>query len=620
MRSPRPQKCLLSTAAGLALAAAASSAFAQQPPLALDRFDPAPAGDRMFGVQSPFAAGSMTPHAMLLADYGHNPLVLRTTPNDVRAGSVVANQLFFHLDGGMSLWNRLNVNVDVPVALFQSGDNPTAGGQSFASPSKAQFGDLRLGARVRIWGEYFDPFQIAIGGYLWVPTGTSSPGSFVSNGQVRGLPQLILGGRTDRLVWSAAAGPDIRGAQTFRGVDVPGAHTSGGTEQGAMLKWGAGIGVLLLDDRRLQLGPEVSGAVTFRDPQRHTTNAEILLDLRYRVIDDMEIGAGVGPGLTSGIGTPDVRAVLMATFTPEQKKRDKDRDGDGIPDSADACPDEKGERSEDPKKNGCPKPKDRDGDGIPDAADACPDEPGVADPDPQKNGCPPPKDRDGDGILDAADACPDEKGVADPDPRKNGCPPPKDRDGDGIPDAADACPDEPGVADPDPKKNGCPPPKDRDGDGILDDVDACPDEKGVADPDPRRNGCSPSARVSMSDTEIFILEQVQFDTNKATIKKVSDPLLDEVAGVLRGHPDILRIEVQGHTDNRGTRTVNLALSQARAEAVVRALVKRGIAPGRLTAKGYGQSVPLVANVTDHARAKNRRVQFKILEKKPRAAP
>ncbi len=171
-----------------------------------------------------------------------------------------------------------------------------------------------------------------------------------------------------------------------------------------------------------------------------------------------------------------------------------------------------------------------------------------------------------------------------------------------------------GVRTDDPKTNGCPPPpKDTDGDGITDDLDACPNEKGPPDPDPKKNGCPRSVRVT--DKEIFILEQVQFDTAKATIKKVSDRLLDEVAGVLKEHPEIKKIEVQGHTDNRGVRLQNKLLSQQRADAVMKAMIKRGIAPSRLTAKGYGQDVPVADNTTDEGRQKNRRVQFTILEKK-----
>src|SRR6185369_13239806 len=133
-----------------------------------------------------------------------------------------------------------------------------------------------------------------------------------------------------------------------------------------------------------------------------------------------------------------------------------------------------------------------------------------------------------------------------------------DRDGDGIPDAEDACPDVKGVRDADPKKNGCPPRVDTDGDTIFDDEDACPNEKGPRTDDPKTNGCPQKVRVT--EKEIFILEQVQFDTDKATIKKVSDHLLDEVAGVLKEHPELTKLEVQGHTDDRGARAHNKDLS------------------------------------------------------------
>jgi OmpA-OmpF porin, OOP family len=484
----------------------------------------------MFGVPSPYAAGELTPHVMLLGDYANNPLVLHRVPNDTKAGGVVKNQLYLNLDVGLSLWNRLNLDVDVPVALYQNGGNPQPAGQTFATPSATQFGDLRLGARLRLFGEYHDPFQIAVGGYVWLPTANKN--SYVGTGDVRGLPQLILGGRgAERVVWSAAAGPELQGKSTFAGI-----------QQGSMFRWGAGLGFLLGSDRHLQIGPEASGDLVLRDIQKRTTNAEVLLDLRYRLVDDVELAAGAGPGLTSGVGTPDFRAVLSLAYTPEQKLDN---------------------------------------------------------------------DRDHDGILDDVDACPDVKGVADEDPKKNGCPPPKDRDGDGIVDDVDACPDVKGIADPDPKKNGCPLPTDTDKDGIIDDLDACPTEKGPRNEDPKKNGCPV---VHVTNNEIIILEQVQFDTNQATIKKVSDDLLDQVAAVLTSHDEITQVEVQGHTDSRGAPAHNKQLSQARAQAVVKALVKRGIAKERLTAKGYGQEVPIAENDTDAGRQMNRRVQFSITQK------
>jgi outer membrane protein OmpA-like peptidoglycan-associated protein len=228
---------------------------------------------------------------------------------------------------------------------------------------------------------------------------------------------------------------------------------------------------------------------------------------------------------------------------------------------------------------------------------------------PKINGCPP--DRDNDEIPDHLDACPDQIGLPDPDPKRNGCPPLADRDGDKIPDAVDACPDAAGQPNANPKLNGCP--GDRDGDGIYDDKDACPDEKGPPDPDPAKNGCPKDVRVT--EGQIVILQQVEFDTGKATIRTVSNGLLDTVANVLKEHHEILKVEVQGHTDNRGSSEANVALSQARAEAVVTALAKRGVDRARMTAKGYGPTRPIMANVTTVGRQKNRRVEFHILERR-----
>ncbi|WP_437813562.1 OmpA family protein [Sorangium sp. So ce1078] len=597
-------------AAVLAAAAWAAPASAQEAGpargLALNRFNPAPAGDRMFSVSSPYAAspqqdGSPTLHLALLGDYAHNPLVLTRVGTDDHLGAIVGHQLFLHLNASLSLWDRLHINVDAPLAVLQEGDSPAAEGLSFASPSGAQFGDLRVGLRLRLVGEYFDPFQLAVGGFVWFPTG-GGEGSFVGEDSVRGMPQLIAGGRIPGFVWSAAAGVDLRPAQTFAQV-----------RQGLMFNGGAGVGLLLLPEEQLQIGPEVTVSTVLEEPEARNTNVEALLGVRYRFapsVRDFEIGVAAGPGFTSGIGTPDFRAVAMLAYSPEVRRVDPDRDKDGIPNEQDACPDVPGVGDPDPKKNGCP-PSDRDEDGILDRVDACPDTAGIANDDPKKHGCPPPGDRDKDGITDDVDACPEEAGPSNEDPKKHGCPPPPDKDGDGVIDAEDACPDIPGLRTSDPATNGCP--GDRDGDTVRDDKDACPDERGKPDPDPAKNGCPVAVRVT--EQEIVILQQVQFDTGKATIKKASDELLDEVAGVLKEHPEITKIEVQGHTDPRGGRAYNIKLSQARAESVTKALVQRGVEADRLASKGYGPDVPIAENDTDEGRQKNRRVQFKILEKK-----
>ena len=571
-------------------------------PLALNRFEPAFAGDRHFGVPSAFTPGHPGLHFAILGDYAHDPLVLRRESDDESLGSIVRNQLFMHLNATLSLWERVSFNINAPIALFQNGDDPRGGGLSFDSPDGAAFGDLRAGARLRLYGDYFDPVQFAVAGYLWFPTGPED--SLISDKSVRGQPQLILGGWVaDQLVWSFAVGPEFRPELDFAG-----------TTQGSMLRWGAGLGLLLDDAKRFQVGAEYSGGFVFEQAESETLNGELLAAARYRVVEDVELGLGWGPGLSSGLGTPDFRAVAMVAYTPMQKKQvaaPRDRDADGIADELDACPDDPGPAHSDPEQHGCPPPADRDQDGIVDGLDACPDEPGVDHEDPHKRGCP--ADRDADGIADEQDACPDQPGPAHEESNKHGCPP--DKDEDGIVDEKDACPDIKGVANEDPVQNGCPPDTDRD--GFRDDLDACPRERGVDDADPEKRGCPKHVRVT--EKEIVILQQVLFDTGTARIKGESAELIDEVAGVLQDHPEILKLRVEGHTDNRGTVAFNNKLSQARADSVMKALVERGIDADRLVAQGYGPSQPIGDNNTEEGRQKNRRVQFTIIEQKQDAA-
>jgi outer membrane protein OmpA-like peptidoglycan-associated protein len=121
------------------------------------------------------------------------------------------------------------------------------------------------------------------------------------------------------------------------------------------------------------------------------------------------------------------------------------------------------------------------------------------------------------------------------------------------------------------------------------------------------------ASAELRAKDIVIRKQVQFVTNSAEIREASHPLLAEVADVLLRNPQVTRVEVQGHTDDQGTSSVNMELSQQRAEAVRAWLITAGIAPERLTAIGYGRSRPRMPNITEKNRQTNRRVEFVILE-------
>jgi outer membrane protein OmpA-like peptidoglycan-associated protein len=608
---------------------AAFDARAQQGgSFALDTFHPAPSGDRFFAVQDPHAgAGDATQLSFtLLGEYARDPLVLYTVVDDETgesAGTVVSDQLFLHFGLSAGFFGRALLSVDFPAGLLNQGDSPAVGGTTFTSPDGVSSGDLRLGLRLRLIGQRTLPFGAAVTGELWLPTGDDK--DFAGEGTVRGSPGLALGGRIGSLVWAANGGILLRSGTTFAGTEI-----------GHEITFGAALAGLAADER-LQIGPELYGAATVEGADQldsKTTNLEALLGVKYRA-GPVVIGAGVGPGLSRGVGTPAVRGVLSVAYAPPD-----DRDGDGVIDADDACPELPGPRSIDPKRTGCPLVEDRDRDGVLDREDACPDVQGLRSAEPPLNGCP---DSDRDGIFDKVDACPDLPGLRNADPRKNGCTAgdrdrdgivddadacpdvpgsksddktkngcPADRDGDRILDDKDACPDLLGVAATDPAKNGCPP--DTDGDGISDDKDACPKEPGQADPDPAKNGCP---RVFVAQGRIEILEQVHFKTGSDAILPESDALLQQVADVLSSHPEIVKVTVLGHTDSVGDKGFNKELSDRRAASVKKWLATRGkIDAKRLDSKGYGAERPVADNATDEGRQKNRRVEFEINDTKP----
>lgn len=561
---------------------------------ALDRFEPTPSGDEFVAVPSPFVTGHLRIAARLVADYAHEPLVLRERERHVEYGTIVSRQLVLRAGASVALVDRLLLSLDVPFIPVNAGEAPAdpANGR-ISSPDGAALGDVRLGARVRLVGSAHARLQLGASAQMWAPTGTRA--AFTSDGRVRALAALHLGGALGQMgQWSSLFGymerPEV-------GLRV------GQQSTGDELVFGGAVAYAVLGGS-LSFGPEIVGSTRIGASSAEvgstSTNLEALFGARWRR-SSIVVGAAPGIGLTVGAGTPSLRGILSVAYAPPAGDVQSDADGDGIADAVDACPTQAGVADPDPAKHGCP--ADRDQDRIPDTDDACPEVAGVRSRDPRINGCPP--DRDRDGISDALDACPTQPGAPHENPAKNGCPP--DRDDDGIVDREDACPDVPGVRSDTPNKNGCPP--DRDGDGINDVEDACPRESGPRDPDPRKNGCPTLVRVT--DAQIIILRKIHFEFNKARIMADSSELLGQVAQVLTEHPEIKRVFIEGHTDDKGGADFNLRLSQRRAEAVRTWLVEHGISLDRLEARGFGKARPVTTNATEEGRERNRRVEFHI---------
>ena len=147
---------------------------------------------------------------------------------------------------------------------------------------------------------------------------------------------------------------------------------------------------------------------------------------------------------------------------------------------------------------------------------------------------------------------------------------------------------------------------DNDKDTLADVDDQCPNEAGPTGGD--RPGCPRKSLVVVTDKEIKITQQIHFEFDKDVIRRESYPILDAVAEVLQKNPN-MRIEVQGHTDNKGSAAYNLKLSDRRAASVRKYLVGKGISSDRLVSHGYGLTRPLVPNDSEQNRALNRRVQF-----------
>jgi len=439
-------------------------------------------------------------------------------------GHVVPNRLSAVLQGAYSLgW--LELGADLPVVLHQSSNlDPLTSlgiGPPLAAPIGAtRLGDLRIVGKLPIVSER--RFPIGLSALLDVRIPTGSRESFTGDG-LMAVPGGVASARFGRVRLDLQLGYAFRDVGQFLQLVVHDAFA-----------FGLGAAVELppvWEIRSWRAIADLSGQIPrgfIASSDRYSAPLDGRIGVRALFHKNLGVDIGIGTGLgTAAFGRETFRA--FAGLRWEELR--SDRDGDGVPDDEDKCPDQPGLR----ELQGCP-------DG----------------------------DRDGDGVPDSQDRCPDEKGPKELD----GCP---DTDGDGVPDIDDKCPTVPGPA--------------------------------------QNDGCPGEAVVEIETERLSLKDAITFDTGRDTIRPESKRILDEIAAVLKAHPEIRRIRVEGHTDNVGGQAYNLDLSERRARAVVAALLSRAVAKDRLSPAGYGFSRPVANNATALGRAKNRRVEFTILLEK-----
>jgi outer membrane protein OmpA-like peptidoglycan-associated protein len=497
--------------------------------------------------------------------YTQNPLRAETVTDNSTSQNAMDNpvqgQLIQYLHLGAEVAGRLGLNVSLPVMWLKvAGEDPqgVGVGQGGMADNPIAIHDLRFDARLLAFESDNRKVRIGFGGALWAPTGNAI--AFTSDDSLGGY--LYAAGEINfgKFFIAGNLGPQFRPQRTIGGPE-------GALALDDELRYAFG-GYLPIRNDQYRVGVELWGTTGLAPAPAGTSTffSSKNTDIEWLGQGRMWIGekrrvwamAGAGTRLFTGYGAPDFRVLLSIGAFLTLKDTEP----------------------------GSPPPKIRI---VPDVDDYD-------------------RDTDKDGYPDSVDKC-----INDPEDKKqpnptDGCPASADRDNDGIPDSSDQCPDVPEDKDGIEDKDGCPE-TDADNDQIPDAQDKCPTQPGPRSSVAEKNGCPSLIREGAGEVEI--LQPIEFEFGKAVIKPSSYPILDEVVTLMKARTK-LRVGVYGHTDNHGAHDLNMRLSKDRARAVMNYLVSHGIAKTRLESEGFGPDKPIADNKTDDGRARNRRVEFKIL--------
>ncbi len=574
----------------------------------------------------------------LVVNWSLNPLSLSGDPidgnlwkdsdtgEDIASRYSIANLVTGNLQFAIGLFKHFEVGLGMPVSLWNGDTAPNPERDKEGKIDAQGVGDMRLHFKGRILNTSRHPVGLGLVTTISLPTGDNE--KFLGTGRVGIAPSLVVdkelfGGRLHLALNVGAR--ILTGTETWTDGDrecetadrtTANCSMDRSIESGSLLTYGIG-GAIAIVPQRLSFITEIYGQTGFSgmfDAEELNSAHEVVAGLKVYLARNSYFTIGASRGIRGGgqnyqYGSPDVRLFLAFIFEPSIG----DRDGDGIKDDVDQCPDDPEDFDDFEDEDGCPD-LDNDKDGIPDVDDQCPNEPEDKDGIEDEDGCPDlgVLDRDGDGIPDDVDKCPDDPEDKDGFEDEDGCPDP-DNDKDGILDVDDLCPNKPEDKDGFEDADGCPD-LDNDKDRILDVDDKCPNEPETYNGHEDEDGCPDKGRVVVHKGRIEILDKIYFETDKAVIKPISFPILNAIAATLKGNPQILLIEIQGHADERGGAAYNMRLTDDRAHSVKSYITNKGLDGSRLKAKGYGETRPVDRASNEAAWSKNRRVEFVILKR------
>lgn len=566
-------------------------------------------------------------------EYAHEPLVLVTVDgegNELGRDAVLDNIVALNASAGVALFDWLRLDGAVPLYFTSTGTGEVSNG--------FDLGDARFDAMVELVRPSADTaggFGFGVVPYVDVPIGNAD--HFLGQGGITGGGKLAATYEFEKVTLGADAGvqfqPEVTGLDNLVGSDR------------ALV--GAQIGYMFTPNFAANLEGKIAVPFSVNPEPGTDTPAELTLSIKDRLKSGVHFLAGASAAVSEGASAADFRLFLgggfgtLKDYTPVVTDRDNDR----IPDNVDKCPDQPETYNGRHDDDGCPEapatlavtvnyqgkpvtgadielkggaaPMNAKSTGAPWTVEADPARAYTANA--KYGSC-----LGGTNTVTTAeegrtDLPVDLKPVLDASATVQVV---DKATGKVIPGAHVGWASE---------TDGCVPHDPVNGDEKVamgaghhtataaapgyrpahETVDVAPGEQVT-----RTIQLEPLQTV-VKDNKIMILAPVYFDYNLATIKPESFQILDDVYQTMIDHPEIKKVEVQGHTDSDGSDTYNVDLSQRRVESVRKYLMDKGIDGDRLVAKGYGESKPIATNKTEAGKAKNRRVEFVILEQ---AAP